>query len=113
MFIDKISLLEVRKTPPQDDGCVYPPYIVNINGSDVAFLYDGKNFFAEANNSKTNEELQEYADLAKKMEEEWKTEEEIKEAIAGKGTQYVDRVLYIIESEGLYDKISKAIQSIS
>ena len=43
------------------------------------------------------------------MKEEGKTEEEIQEFMEGKGTQYIDRVEYIIDAIEIKEKVALAI----
>lgn len=114
-YINKIWTLEVRKTPPQDDWCVYPAYLVSINGSDEDFLYNGTNLYLEAKNKEeTVKQLELHAKEAKQMQEDWKTEEEIEKHFEWKGTTFVDRVEYIIDSpDDFHALLTKAIQSIS
>ncbi len=113
-YINKIWTVEFRKTPPQDDWCVYPAYIVSINNSDMQFLFNGTNFYLEVENKAEKvKELDEHAQEAQKMQEDWKTDEEIKEYFAWKWTQFVDRVEYIIDSpDDLKWILEKAIQSL-
>lgn len=113
-YISKISTVEFRKTPPQDDWCVYPAYIVTINNSDTQFLFNGTNFYLEVENKQEKiKEIDAHVIEAEKMKEEWKTEEEIKEYFTWKGTQFVDRVEYIIDTpddfKGILEKAMKAI----
>ena len=52
-----------------------------------------------------NKEIAEHQKVMEVMKEEWKTEEEIREYMKGKGTDYIDRVEWIIDCEWLYEKI--------
>lgn len=111
-FINTLHSFEIRKTPPQDDWCIYPPYVVNINGSEEQFLYNGEKFYLEANNKKTQELMKQHAEEAEAMKAEWKTEEEIQTAFAGKWITFVDRIEYIIHCDWLQEKLQKAIETL-
>lgn len=109
-YFSKIESVQVRKTPETDDGIEYPPYMVIINGSEQALLYDGK-FYIQVNNRELQmEELAKHEEEINGYKEEWKTEEEIDEIMAWKGTDYIDRVEYIIDSEEVTSTVKRAIE---
>lgn len=104
-FIKELWDLEVRKAPVID-WLELEPYIVRINGSEEQYQYcDGKLYLDEKNNELCNKEIEEHQKVMKLMSDEGKTEEEIREYMKGKGTDYIDRVEWIIECKWLSDKI--------
>ena len=105
-FIKELWDLEARKAPVIE-WLELEPYIVRINGSEEQYQFcDGKLYLDEKNNELSNKEIEEHQKVMKLMSEEWKTEEEIREYMKGKGTDYIDRVEWIIECEWLYERIS-------
>ena len=89
------------------------PYLVNINGIQKVFQYDGDKFYLDVNNNeKQEEEMEEHKKVVEVMQEEGKTEEEIREYITGKGNEYIDKVECIIDCDGLLERLNKAITSL-
>lgn len=114
LYVGKIGTVEVSRTPPIDDWCVYPAYLVRINGWEESFLYNGSQLFLERTNPKTTEERKQHTEEAKKLEAEGKTQEEVEAFIKWKWTIYVDRVEYIIDSpDNLKDILEKAILALN
>ncbi len=108
-FIKELWDLEVRKAPVIE-WLELEPYIVRVNWSEEQYQYcDGKLYLDEKNNELCNKEIAEHQKVMEVMKEEWKTEEEIREYMKGKGTDYIDRVEWIIDCEWLYEKIGLLI----
>lgn len=101
MYLDQIHQINIRKSPTIE-WVVMKPRIVMINGIEWLDLQynpaDGKFFSDENNREKTLEQVEWHKIEAKKMEEDGKTEAEIKEYFAWKWTIFIDQVEYIIES---------------
>ena len=61
------------------------PYLVNINDIQKTFQYDGDKFYLDVNNHEMQEEeIKSHKAVIKTMEEEGKTEQEIREYLEGK-----------------------------
>lgn len=101
MYLDKIHQINIRKSP-MIEGVVMKPRLVTINAIEWLDLQynpaDGKFYSDENNREKTLEQVEAHKIEAKAMEEEGKTETEIKEYFAWKWTIFIDQVEYIIES---------------
>ena len=111
-YIKELWDLDVRKAPALE-WIELEPYIVRINGSEEQYQYcDGKLYLDEKNNKLCNQEIEEHIKLMAVMKEAWKTEEEIKEYMKGKGTEYIDRVERVIDCEWLYKRIDILISSL-
>lgn len=90
-----IEVLEIQG----EEKDLYPPYLVKIRGYDIDFLFDWKQFFVDESDAKEDEKLlTEHMEEAKKMEEEWIAEEEIKKHFAGKWVSHIKRCLYTLNS---------------
>jgi len=101
--------LDVRKAPVIE-WVELEPYIVRVNGAEEQYQYnDGKLYLDEKNNELCAKEVEEHQKVMKLMTDEWKTEEEIREYMKGKGTDYIDRVERVIDCEWLQEKISLLI----
>jgi len=108
-YIKEVRDLDVRKSPVIE-WVELEPYIVRINGSEEQYQYnDGKLYLDEKNNELCAKEIEEHQKVMKLMTDEWKTEEEIREHMKGKGTDYIDRVERVIDCDWLQEKISLLI----
>lgn len=108
-FIKEIWDLEVRKSPVIE-WVELEPYIVRVNWSEEQYQFcDGKLYLDEKNNDLCNKEIEEHKKVIAVMESDGKTEEEIREYMKGKGTDYIDRVERVIDCEWLYEKINVLI----
>ena len=88
--------------------------MVSVNDLEQTFMYeDGTFYLDEGNNELQRKEMEEHQELIAVMKADGKTEDEIKEAMEGKGTQYIDRIEYILDSTNdLQALITKAISSL-
>jgi len=90
-----IEVLEIQGEEKE----LYPPYLVKVRGYDIDFLFDGKQFYVDESDAQADEKLlKEHMEEAKKMEEEWTTEEDIKKHFAGKWVNHIKRCLYTLNS---------------
>ena len=90
-----IEVLEIQGEEKE----LYPPYLVKVRGYDIDFLFDGKQFYVDESDAQADEKLlKEHMEEAKKMEEEWTTEEDIKKHFAGKWVSHIKRCLYTLNS---------------
>ena len=111
-FIKELWDLDVRKAPVIE-WVELEPYIVRINGSEEQYQYNnGKLYLDEKNNELSNKEMEEHQKVMALMTEEGKTEEEIREYMKGKGTDFIDRVERVIDCEWLSEKISLLISQL-
>lgn len=112
MFIKEIKFLEVRKAPIIE-WYKLESYIVTINALEEQFQYsDWKLYLDETNVELNKQDIEKNKKVIKMMEEEWKTEAEIREFIEWKWVDYIDRVEFIIVCEWLIDMIDWAIKQI-
>lgn len=98
IYQKELLALEIRKTPDHKWLKRFP-YLVNINGIDIVFQYDpvsDKLYADEENWKKNNQLIEKHAKLAERMEEEWKTEEEISSYFKWKGVKFIDRQEYVV-----------------
>lgn len=108
-YIKELWDLDVRKAPVLE-WIELEPYIVRINWSEEQYQYcEGKLYLDEKNNELCNKEIEEHQKVMALMTEEGKTEEEIREYMKWKWTDYVDRVEWVIECEWLLEKINLLI----
>lgn len=90
-----IEVLEIKGEEKE----LYPPYLVKVRGYDIDFLFDGEQFFVDESDAQADEKLlTQHMEEAKKMEEEWTAEEDIKKHFAGKGVSHIKRCLYTLNS---------------
>lgn len=85
--------LIVKKTPARE-GYERLPYLVSVRWDETMYQFDPETnrFFVDINNQeKMWEQLQEHKAEKDKMKEDGKTDEEIEEYFAGKGTVFFDR----------------------
>lgn len=90
-----IEVLEIQ----WEEKELYPPYLVKVRGYDIDFLYDGEQFFVDESDAQADEILlKEHMEEARRMEEEWIAEEEIKKHFAGKWVSHIKRCVYNLHS---------------
>ena len=90
-----IEVLEIQG----EEKDLYPPYLVKVRGYEINLLYDGEQFFVDESDAQADEILlKEHMEEARRMEEEWIAEEEIKKHFAGKGVSHIKRCLYTLNS---------------
>ena len=90
-----IEVLEIQGEEKE----LYPPYLVKIRGYDIDFLFDGEQFYVDESDAQADEKLlTQHMEEAKKMEEEWTAEEDIKKHFAGKWVSHIKRCLYALNS---------------
>ena len=100
IFLKEINYLHVRKTPKNEWFDDVKPYLVNMNNLEQTFMYeDGRYYLDESDHWKQMEEIEKHKAEVLSMEEEGKTEDQIREEMDWKGTQYIIRVEYIIQTE--------------
>lgn len=109
-YLAKAGTVEVVKTPDLNDWVEYPPFIVRINWSEQNIFYDGKFYIEQTNKEEQLKELELHKDEITKLQEEWKTEQEIQEIMTWKGTQYVDLVEFIIDNEEVINAVKKSVE---
>ena len=90
-----IEVLEIQG----EEKHLYPPYLVKVRGYDIDFLFDGEQFYVDESDAQADEKLlTQHMEEAKKMEEEWTAEEDIKKHFAGKWVSHIKRCLYTLNS---------------
>ena len=90
-----IEVLEIQGEEKE----LYPPYLVKVRGYEIDFLFDGEQFFVDESDAQADEKLlTQHMEEAKKMEEEWTAEEDIKKHFAGKGVSHIKRCVYTLNS---------------
>lgn len=90
-----IEVLEIQGEEKE----LYPPYLVKVRGYEIDFLFDGEQFYVDESDTQADEKLlTQHMEEAKKMEEEWTAEEEIKKHFAGKGVSHIKRCIYTLNS---------------
>lgn len=112
----ELLLLDIRKTPVVE-WLERFPYLVFVQWGEQAYQFDhetGKFYMDVRNNEAMAEQQEEHTAIIEEMQKEGKTEEEIKEFIAGKGTVFFDRVecKIIAGSEDISDRVKNLIQYI-
>lgn len=114
-WFSELLLLDIRKTP-QVEWLERFPYLVFIQWGEQAYQFDpetNKFYMDVRNNEAMLKQQEEHLALTKELEAEWKTDEEIKQELAGKGTIFFDRVeCTILSNIDVAEKVKEYIQYI-
>lgn len=87
-------------------------YLVAFDNSEQSFQYDWSKFYLDEYNHKLMDDQREkHSKEAEDMKQEWKTEEEIREHLKGKWTQFIDRV-EVIMNDNIYSQVNDLISKL-